>query len=75
MVHGEFTGDAWFPVFSLNDWLIDSVKHVKADDENEYRTSFYTLIRRKVPVREHPNVAGIPVEMRATTSRATKVTR
>ena len=74
VVHNEFEGDTWFPAFTLNEWIIDSVRHVKEDDKNPYRTSYYTLVRRKVPVREHPVVAGIPVEMRATTSRATSVT-
>lgn len=75
VVHEEHSGDTWFPPFSLNDWLIDSVRHKKADDANPLRTSYYTLVRRKFPVKDHPAVDGIPVEMRVTTSRATKVTR
>ena len=61
--------------FSLNDWLIDSVRHHKADEKNAYRTSYYKLVRRKFRVEDHPVVDGIPVEMRVTNSRATKVTR
>lgn len=75
VVHQVVEADTWFPSFSLNDWLIDSVRHHKADEKNEYRTSYYTLVRRKFRVEDHPIVDGIPVEMRVTTSRATKVTR
>ena len=75
VVHSDFQGDTWFPTFSLNDWLIDSVRHRKADEKNPHRTSYYTLVRRKFTLTDHPVVDGIPVEMRVTTSRATKVTR
>ncbi len=75
VVHQEIEADTWFPEFSLNDWIIDSVKHRKADEKNAYRTSYYTLVRRKFRIDEHPALDGIPVEMRATNSRATEVTR
>jgi dihydrofolate reductase len=75
VVHTDFEGDTWFPSFSLNDWLIDSVRHQKADEKNDHRTSYYTLVKRKFTVSDHPLVDGIPVEMRVTNSRATKVTR
>ena len=66
VVHQEHDGDTWFPAFSLNDWLVDSVCHRKSDDANPIPTSYYTLVRRKPPVSEHPKVDGIPLEMRVT---------
>jgi dihydrofolate reductase len=75
VVHEDFEGDTWFPSFSLNDWLVDSVRHRKSDDKNAHRTSYYTLVRRKITIDDHPVGDGIPVEMRVTNSRATEVTR
>ena len=73
VVHGEFDGDKYFPQFSLNEWLLESARHYAANADNTYPTSTYTLTRRRIPIRDHPMVAGIPVEMRARTSRAHNV--
>lgn len=35
-VAGEFTGDAWFPQFDTNDWVVVSVQHFNANDKNNY---------------------------------------
>ncbi|MCB9520826.1 MAG: dihydrofolate reductase [Myxococcales bacterium] len=68
VVHAELAGDTWFPEFSLNDWLVDSVRHVKDDAQNAYRTSYYVMSKRRVPVRDYPPSLGLPAELRATSS-------
>ena len=35
-VDGQFTGDAWFPEFSQDDWEIISTNHYKSNEKNNY---------------------------------------
>lgn len=52
VVEGEFTGDAWFPVFDDKQWVISSEEKYFADEKNQYDYSYLTydrneLIRKK----------------------------
>lgn len=52
VVEGEFTGDAWFPVFDDEQWVISSEEKHLADEKNQYDYSYLTydrneLIRKK----------------------------
>lgn len=52
VVEGEFTGDAWFPVFDDEQWVISSEEKHFADEKNQYDYSYLTydrneLIRKK----------------------------
>lgn len=39
-VHGEFSGDAWFPEIDFSQWQLDEKEDHKADEKNESDYSF-----------------------------------
>ncbi len=45
LVHGEFTGDAWFPQFDLAPWHETLREEHAADENNAYACSFLVMER------------------------------
>ena len=45
-VDGEFSGDAWFPDFSAEDWEVSEDITVKADEKNKYDCRFVTYDKK-----------------------------
>jgi dihydrofolate reductase len=46
-IHGEFTGDAFFPEISADKWQAVARQDFPADDENAFPYSFVKYERRK----------------------------
>lgn len=42
----EIEADTWFPIFSENDWMIESVDKHNADEKNEFNYSFINYVKR-----------------------------
>jgi dihydrofolate reductase len=47
VVEGEFTGDAFFPAFSLEEWALRQSQSFGADAENAYNYTFLVYERRR----------------------------
>ena len=45
-VDGEFSGDAWFPDFSIENWEVTEDVTVKADEKNKYDCRFVTYDKK-----------------------------
>jgi dihydrofolate reductase len=41
----EIEADTWFPNFSENDWMIESIERHKADEKNEFNYSFINYVK------------------------------
>ncbi len=41
----EIEADTWFPNFSENDWVIESIERHKADEKNEFNYSFINYVK------------------------------
>ncbi len=51
LVHGEFTGDAWFPQFDLSEWHETLREEHAADEKNAYACSFLVMEKAKAAGR------------------------
>lgn len=47
LIHHEFTGDAFFPMFNTSEWRETERQDFSADHENPYSYSFITLDRKE----------------------------
>ena len=45
-VDGEFSGDAWFPEFNVDDWHLTEDVLCKADEKNKYDCRFVTYDKK-----------------------------
>ncbi len=41
----EIEADTWFPNFSENDWMIESIERHKVDEKNEFNYSFINYVK------------------------------
>jgi len=41
----EIEADTWFPNFSENDWVIESIERHNADEKNEFNYSFINYVK------------------------------
>lgn len=48
LIHENFTGDAWFPEFDLDEWQELSREDHQADEKNPHDYSFITMTRKQV---------------------------
>jgi len=48
LVDADPVGDAWFPEFDWDEWVVTDQQKQAADAENEYACTFLTL-KRKTP--------------------------
>lgn len=46
LVHANFDGDAFFPEFNHEDWMLTSNRDCEPDEKNEYKLSFQVWERR-----------------------------
>ena len=44
-IHSQFEGDAWFPEFNMDSWIIDSREDFDADQTNSYPYSLVKYVR------------------------------
>ncbi len=51
-VHGEFTGDTWFPAIDGSEWEERERESHQADEKNPYAYAFVLLERRSMTRRE-----------------------
>ncbi|HSX15087.1 MAG TPA: dihydrofolate reductase [Candidatus Saccharimonadales bacterium] len=46
LVHKEFAGDTYFPLYSVEDWKLENLQTHPADDDNKYTCTFVTMRRK-----------------------------
>ena len=44
-IHNQFEGDAWFPEFSMDSWIVESREDFDADQTNPYPYSLVKYVR------------------------------
>jgi len=49
-VHGQFEGDAWFPEFSTDSWIVQSREDFDADQSNPYPYSLLKYVRKSTTI-------------------------
>jgi len=54
LIHQEFTGDTYFPVFDEDDWIMTERQDYASDAENPYPYSFLTYHKKE----ESPHLRG-----------------
>ena len=47
LIHEKFIGDAWFPLFDMDEWQEQEREDHSADEKNPYAYSFITMTRKQ----------------------------